>query len=625
MRLSFRNSPAALLATVAFLAAGHAASGQSDPHRGLWVGQVTLNYVNEVPVPLDENDNPVAPDPNVPTPTADQAQLRVLLHVNGAGQVSLLRDVAIVNRNPGAIPPGTLPASVATGANESDLVLVTDPRLYGQFPPQPAVRLGSAAFDFGDARATSALDEVVRRAAERAAQFVNTNTTDLSTEAGRRAATTAAAAEALTAASPVVTEADAASAFDVFLRDEFKSTDVDAIAAAANPDAEAQDELAAATLLANSSFYRDTRASNMVVAVVAAVKAASTPAAKRADAHNTASAYADIVDNYHRFIAGKIFGDMILGAASAGAGAAVKAEATPASVLQAVNGNAAVVAARREALQIKVARYLDTRSTLAVEVVLAAVVGSVNGSLPAVQGQAQAIEAAAVEAGRLALAESVVRYPVSAIHPTSAYNDFLAGTDEERRAGTDFASSPSTAATAAASGAVLERANNALHTLESLQNAAKVAALNALRRTYAAAARTLLTELPLVGALGPGLGDPRLTYDIKKSNGAPLGPPALTGEILLPANHPTNPFRHRNNPDHTSGYDLTRLLRLDFNPTPANAAATAGYGVERLSGVYREEVHGLHKPLGPNRDIGLRTEGKFELRRISLIDSLNAR
>lgn len=617
MRLPFRKSPVAWLAAAGFVALGPAVTSQSDPYRGLWVGEVKLNYVNEVPVPLDENDVPIAPDPSVATPTADQAQMRVILHVNGAGQVSLLRDVAVINRRPLSAAPGSPPPAVASTANESDLVLVTDPRLYGQFPPQAARRVGTAVFDFGDARATAALDEVVRRAAAAAAQSVETSTANFSTLAGRNAATTAATAAGKTAANPAVTEADAATAFDTFLRVEIPSADVDAIAAAVNPVLEAQDEQLAANLLLSSSFYHDTRASNMVVAVVAAVQAAATPASKRTDAQNLASAYADLTDNYGRFIAGKIFGDMILGAASAAANAAVLPGATADSLRLAVNGNEAVVAARREALQIKVARYLDTRSTRAVEWVVEAVLGSVVSALPAVQGQEKQLEVQAVDAGRRTLAESVARYPIPTSRPTAAYNDFIASAD--------FTGSPQKAAEAAAAGAVSERANNALYTPTSLENAARVAALNALKAAFNAAARAILTELPMHGVLAAGKGDPRLTYDIKTSNGAPLGPAGLSGEIVLPRDHPTNPFRHRQNPDHTTGYDLTRLLRLDFDPASTASPARAGYGVDLLTGVYREEVFGLHKPLGPSRDIGLKTEGRFELRRISLIDALNAR
>lgn len=71
---------------------------QASPFRGLWVGSAALNAVNEVSIPLDAANVPVAPDPEVPTPTFDRADLRLLIHVNGAGQAFLLKDVAILNR-----------------------------------------------------------------------------------------------------------------------------------------------------------------------------------------------------------------------------------------------------------------------------------------------------------------------------------------------------------------------------------------------------------------------------------------------------------------------------------------------------------------------------------------------
>jgi len=95
----------------------------------------------------------------------------------------------------------------------------------------------------------------------------------------------------------------------------------------------------------------------------------------------------------------------------------------------------------------------------------------------------------------------------------------------------------------------------------------------------------------------------------------------------LPANHPTNPFRHRRHPDHAVGFDIKRELRLDFDATPSTPGRSS-FGVDRITGVYRESVHGLHKPLGPdpeNNPIGLMVEGTFELNRISHIDTLNAR
>src|ERR1051325_9968689 len=74
------------------VASAPAATYTGDPYRGLWIGDVTLKYATEVTVPLNSNNVPIAPNPAVPTPTADQANLRLILHVNGAGSVSLLRE-----------------------------------------------------------------------------------------------------------------------------------------------------------------------------------------------------------------------------------------------------------------------------------------------------------------------------------------------------------------------------------------------------------------------------------------------------------------------------------------------------------------------------------------------------
>ena len=49
-------------------------------------------------------------------------------------------------------------------------------------------------------------------------------------------------------------------------------------------------------------------------------------------------------------------------------------------------------------------------------------------------------------------------------------------------------------------------------------------------------------------------------------------------------------------------------------------------GLIRLHILYnagKEEIFGLHKPLGPNQDIGLKVEGAFVLNRITLVDTLN--
>ena len=182
-----------------------------------------------------------------------------------------------------------------------------------------------------------------------------------------------------------------------------------------------------------------------------------------------------------------------------------------------------------------------------------------------------------------------------------------------------------TAASAAATGAITERAENILFTQHSISGAAQIAAVNALRTIYGAAARVLCTELPLAGLFSTGSGDSRLVSEL--ASPLDLGLPGLVGSIYLPANHPTNPFRHRRHPDHQSGYDIRREIRIDFDSMAEDAPETAGYGVDRVRGTYRESIFGLHKPLGPTPDtepIGLKTEGRFELNRLSGIDTLNA-
>jgi hypothetical protein len=187
---------------------------------------------------------------------------------------------------------------------------------------------------------------------------------------------------------------------------------------------------------------------------------------------------------------------------------------------------------------------------------------------------------------------------VSPLLPTTGYNVFI------NTAG--FLGSAGVAAQAAAQAAVAERADNALYTASSLLGAAKVAAVNALQDVYSAAARTVDTDIPLSGEFG-------------STNGV------LTGVVYLPANHPTNPFRHRRHPDHTTGFDITRELEFTFLADSTNPIEPVGYGVKKVSGVFREEIHGLHKALGNDAEnpIGLIVIGAFELQRISLIDTLN--
>lgn len=586
----------------------HSAYGQAAASRGLWVGQVTVTRVNEVSIPLDANNVAIAPDPAVATPTSDAAQLKLILHVNGAGQASLLKDVAVLRRSTD---------SSTMLQSDHDVALVTDERLYGDFPPQPAKRIASAVFDFGDSRASDAVNAVMEAAALAAASSVNASTANFSTLAGRNGAQTAAAAAALAAANMVVSQSDAAHDYRQYLQDHLSAAVVDAAAANANPTNALAGAQAAATNLQGSSFYADTRGVELVNALLAAIARGSSVPERTALAENVAASYADTADDTQRFLAGTSFGSMITSAAATAAAAATNTAATLSGIRSVVELDPVVNDAKERALQIKVTQYADTRGSNAIAVVLGAIIQAAYSNGTNAGATVASVRAAAEQAARNALAADVPRYALSAQLPTADYNTFITSPE--------FLACGGVAAEAAAAGAVSERANSSLYTLASLQGAARAAAINALQSVSSAAARAVRTELPLQGTFGPGLGDPRLTWDIKQTNGVPLGAAALTATLYLPANHPTNPFRHRRHPDHVTGFDIRRNIRLDFDGSPTNSLHHAGFGVDQITGTYREEITGLHKPLGPQQTTGLKVEGRFELNRISLIDTLNAR
>lgn len=833
---------------------------QSNPNRGLWVGEVVLGEVNEVTVPLDATNVPRAPDPNQVTPTFDAASLRLILHVDAAGHVSLLKHVAILARKAGA------------QETESDLALVTDERLYGAFPPQPATRISSVVFDFGDAKATAAVNQVVERAATTAAGY--------SSIPGVTAEALSGVARA--AATPVIVEADATAAFTTFLQEHLDATDVKAIA---NGGSSADARLEAEALRSNS-FYQDERGIEMLDAIEAALLAlppATSLGEREQVALNTAAAFAETDLAYDRFLAGELIGDAIAAIAESAAttaadlplipinafnesdggasvavvsnghglssgdevaiqGAAVDAynrvhgvvridddsfriavshvpgdsiagysastgvaplwvssaghglasgdvvvirdsladyngrhlvnvvdedtftvdvpfdsdpaargvwfsrsgeilsyEGTPddsagvkvvapghgldngqvieisgagsasynglkaitridansfsidqafagdpeakggwdlpaeisglappptllalvespghglgsgdrvlisgsgkaeyngefsvtmvdadsfsipvefdpatgdpgaaGSWLPASGGQWKAVGpirdalnlvdkvdeARTEALRVDIDAYDDSRSADAFEIVLDAIVASAALSESPLTVQVMSL---AAQAGRDALASSVARYPRPSTVPSTDYDNFVRSQE--------FADSVALASAAAAEAALKEKAE-LLATPTSIRDKALGAAIDALSGVFAYASRSLLPELPMSGDFGPTAG-------------------GLTTEVVLPANHPTNPFRHRRHPDHTVGIDIRRLLNLSFDPVDRQPLGRAGYGVDRITGVYEEEIFGLHKPLGPDKDIGLKVRGSFQLNRISLIDTLN--
>lgn len=216
-------------------------------------------------------------------------------------------------------------------------------------------------------------------------------------------------------------------------------------------------------------------------------------------------------------------------------------------------------------------------------------------------------------AGAVATAASAA----AATSATQAYNDALAAAQNAVQdaagpgdsaslsaflAGESFQGSPSAAAAAARDAAIAEYAAGRRDA--ALRNAVKSKVLIALGTLSQMADSTSLDTLPLTGSLAKGA--------------------TLTGDIFLGAYHPTNPFRHRRNPAHRGGYDITRRLKLTCSAaTDGEEFDTTDRGLDRLSGIYEEEVTGLHKPLGQSGEFGLKTKGTFVLDRISRDATLN--
>jgi len=169
---------------------------------------------------------------------------------------------------------------------------------------------------------------------------------------------------------------------------------------------------------------------------------------------------------------------------------------------------------------------------------------------------------------------------------------------------------PAAAAAAAAAQAAYQASTNSGATPQAIYDQASSAALIAMNGG------------PQEASPSAFKGGDALTRNEVPMDGSLAAGNAVSASFFLGAFHPTNPFYHRRHPDHRQGYDIIRTLQLVTDAAPTNSVS-GGFGVDRLTGVYREEVHGLHKPLGPGRDIGLKTEGVFTLNRLSLVDILN--
>jgi hypothetical protein len=577
----------------------------ADPYTGLWVGTVSLRAVNEVSIPLDKNNVPVAPDPTRPTATGDRADLTLLLHVNDAGQVSLLKDVAIVNRNPSGSLSATAAEIVAAGSDEGSLSLVTDPTLYAEYPLQKATRLASVVYDFGDPKATRVLEALVSKVVNSARLKTEmASDAEIATSAGRNLLVEEAVTEVSGWQADDVAAENVAASYALFL--DWVKPKIPAIAAStALTTGDARSAFIEATKLFDAAAFQDTRAMDLVRAVQAAGTAQGLT-----NAWNAAAALADVENKVLRLLSGKVAGDALVEAA---AYSSTNAATVTINDLLALPGVQTFLAAT---LAAKIASYeIDSRGTDAFDDALARIVAAARAGHAA--GTASSlIQQEALTAGRAALAAGAAKWPATRNAPTPDYTAFVKSSA--------FAQVPVVAMRAALAAALSERVANPLSWEGSITSVARAGALNALQSVYSAAARAMLNELPMQGAFALGSGDPRFTATLAPAEA--LGAPGLTGQILLPANHPTNPFRHRRHPDHTTGVEITRNIRLDFDPPPAaGGIPSVTRGVSTVSGLYREEVFGLHKPLGPDKDIGLRTEGRFQLNRVSTIGTLNGK
>lgn len=572
------------------------------PYAGLWVGRAAVSYVNEVTVALDENNISVAPDPAVPTPAFDSAYVRLILHVNGDGQVNLLRDVAVLRANDAS--------SSAGNDSESDYVLVTDDRLYTDFITEEATRIASAAFEFGDSKTTDALDDLVDTVCSTVAETVIAEGVGAgSVDSVYRTAEQNAQTAAEAAANPLVQPANVAESFNQFLATDLAADDVTALALAEPRDFNPLRALA--TTLADASFYADTRALALVDELELNLTGLVGNVARQV-AHNTVARYADVDNLYQRFISGRDFGAMIEEVAESVAAAKENAgtDATAVILHAAADAGSQVASVRTEAIRTLMSAYEDVAATEAVDVVIAAMV---DYALLSTDPVASSLRASIEEVGLMTLQNEVPRYALLTETPTADYTAFVTSSA--------FSDSVATAAQVAAVAAVKEAKNNQYATEKDLKDVARVAAVAALKVPYASAARARQCELPLTGAFGAGEGDARLV----SAGGAPLSSAALSGTVVLPASHPVNPFRHRRHPDHSVGFNITRNVRFDFDEE--RGQTNTAYGVDQVTGIYREEIFGLHKALGTNptqNPIGLKVEGTFELNRISRIDTLNA-
>ena len=313
---------------------------------------------------------------------------------------------------------------------------------------------------------------------------------------------------------------------------------------------------------------------------------------------------ADLDAFYSQFLSGTLFTDAITAAADAASIAAITRRNdgdTPSEVLAAAQTAAATATEVSRVMDDATTRQEDSilpdeRYVAAVEaLVTAAATGAAETASAAAMIPLDSDDEDAVSQAAAAAALAAATAAAGATSPVSAqYNDFIATAT--------LADAAADVTAAAVAAAVEAGANNLLP--EALRNQVGSAALKEVAGAVRVADNIIVNEVLLAGELAAGR--------------------TVEGSIYLGAFHPTNPFRHFLHPDHSEGFPISRKLTFIVGtPGGADPFERGGFGVDRLEGIYKEELSGLHKPLGPNRDIGLRAEGTFELSRITLVDTLN--
>lgn len=592
----------------------------THPARGLWVGEVALNEVNEATGAVGDSNTYEFTDPELTTSTSDTAHLRLILHVNGAGQVQLLKSVAIA-------PTGTL------SDGTTDLVLLTNPELYSEYSGV-AKRVASAFFDFGDQHAVEAVQQLIDIASQRAVDL-GKNGVSADTFGPTIQAELAALVDAADVAIAYIDRGTGATSFITtdFFQDQ---AEVEAIGQAVAELIHAGTKTAADFALAadattyapfpssptgfdavvtkafelkDASFYADTRGVEAVARIaygsalaVEALGNSATEAEKIAYAkivavdewHNAA----DTSVAYNRFLAGASYEGLpaaIIDVAVAEAIDANNRGLSEADIRTAVQDalltETVVLNAYFDAESVSAeALHGDPRGRNAIDGILLAAEAAATAQVlidPSVELMTDAVEDAVEIA-----AASVCSGYVFATAPSEAYTDFITSAT--------FSDAADLAAETAASEVEFQY-NAGVRDEAELLYFANFATNKALVAERNEAAALPKFSVPLDGQLEPG--------------------DAISGQFYLPALAPTNPFLHRLHPDHTTGIPITRHISLSVDSSQESELSS--YGVRVLTGTYEEELFGLHKPLGAQQDVGLKTKGDFTLNRITLVDSLN--